>query len=120
MDYAMRIAALLCSRLCHDLIGAVAAIANGVELVHEDAGADTREQALGLIAFSAEELSRRIQFYRLAFGAPGGGADIEIKEARRVAVGLLAAGKVALDWPATEAAGQLLPSVAAKLVLNLI
>ncbi len=65
---ALDLAALLCSRVCHDLISPAGAIVNGLEVL-EDAGSDaeTREFALDLIKKSARTASARLQFCRLAF-----------------------------------------------------
>ena len=62
------LAALLCSRVCHDIISPVGAINNGLELLDEG-GAD--EDAMKLIRQSAKNASARLQFARIAFGAAG-------------------------------------------------
>ncbi len=53
------LAALLCSRVCHDAVGPVGAIVNGLELLDEDDSAETREMALELIRKSARQASAR-------------------------------------------------------------
>ena len=65
---ATDLAALLCSRVCHDIISPVGAINNGLELLDEG-GAD--EDAMNLIRASARNASARLQFARIAFGAAG-------------------------------------------------
>src|ERR1700730_14278166 len=78
--------ALLCSRVCHDVIGPVGAIINGLEMLDEEQDAEMRGFALELIKKSAGQASARLQFCRLAFGAAGsGGAVIDLGEARGVA-----------------------------------
>jgi len=62
------LAALLCSRVCHDIISPVGAINNGLELLDEG-GADV--EAMDLIRSSALNASVRLKFARLAFGASG-------------------------------------------------
>ena len=54
------LAALLCSRLCHDLIGPVGAIANGVEFLQMEDDAEMQEQAVGLLAGSAADASAKL------------------------------------------------------------
>jgi histidine phosphotransferase ChpT len=82
----MDLAALLCSRVCHDVISPVGAIANGIELLDEGADADTSEIAMDLIRTSAKNASARLQFARLAFGAAGSaGAHIDTGDAETVA-----------------------------------
>jgi histidine phosphotransferase ChpT len=75
------LAALLCSRVCHDVISPVGAINNGLELLDEG-GADA--DAMDLIRTSALNASVRLKFARLAFGASGSvGASIDTGEAER-------------------------------------
>ena len=61
------LAALLCSRVCHDVISPVGAIVNALEVLEED-DPSMREFALELIKKSARNASSRLQFARLAFG----------------------------------------------------
>src|SRR6202007_483242 len=92
---ALDLAALLCSRVCHDLISPVGAIVNGVEVLEEDKDEETRTFALDLIKKSAHNASARLQFCRLAFGAAGSaGAQIDTGDAEKVARGLLEDDKV--------------------------
>lgn len=93
----LRLAQLLCSRLCHDLIGAAGAISNGVELLADKAAdaADIHD----LIGLSGRQLNRRLAFYRQAFAMSGTkGAGSSIEEARRLAAAFLDGGRVALLW----------------------
>src|SRR5947208_13506149 len=66
---ALELAALLCSRVCHDLISPVGAIVNGLEVLDDNPKAEDRNFALDLIRKSARTASARLQFCRLAFGA---------------------------------------------------
>lgn len=85
------LAALLCSRVCHDVISPVGAINNGLELLDEG-GADA--EAMDLIRTSALNASVRLKFARLAFGASGSvGASIDTGEAERAAKDFAAAEK---------------------------
>lgn len=68
----LRIAELLVARLCHDLIGPVAAINNGAELLDED-DPDFVADAVALVGESARVATRRLQFYRFAYGFNSGG-----------------------------------------------
>lgn len=68
----LRVLELIAARLCHDLIGPVAAIANGVELLGED-DPDFVRDAVALVGDSARKASARLQFYRFAYGFGGGG-----------------------------------------------
>ena len=63
------LAALIGSRICHDLISPIGAINNGLELLNMS-GAPTGPE-MGLIGESVEHASARIRFFRVAFGAAG-------------------------------------------------
>ncbi len=109
------LAALLCSRVCHDIISPVGAINNGLELLDEG-GAD--EDAMQLIRASARNASARLQFARIAFGAAGSaGMQIDTGDAEAVATSFIANEKPTLDWQGERA---LLPKNKVKLLLNLI
>ncbi len=68
----LRVIELLSARLCHDLIGPVAAISNGAELLADEEPEFVRD-AVALVGDSARKASRRLQFYRFAYGFSGGG-----------------------------------------------
>jgi len=109
------LAALLCSRVCHDIISPVGAINNGLELLDEG-GAD--EDAMKLIRQSARNASARLQFARIAFGAAGSaGMLIDTGDAEAVATAFLKNEKPELTWTGGRA---LLPKNKVKLLLNLI
>jgi histidine phosphotransferase ChpT len=109
------LAALLCSRVCHDIISPVGAINNGLELLDEG-GAD--EDAMNLIRVSARNASARLQFARIAFGAAGSaGMLIDTGDAETVAIAFLKNEKPELVWNGARA---LLPKNKVKLLLNLI
>jgi histidine phosphotransferase ChpT len=68
----LRVTELLMARLCHDLIGPVAAVANGAELL-ADEDAEFAREAIALVGDSARTSNRRLQFYRFAYAYTGGG-----------------------------------------------
>lgn len=114
---SLDLAALLCSRVCHDVISPVGAIVNGLEVLEDEKDGDMREFALDLIRKSAKTASARLQFCRLAFGAAGSaGASIDTGDAENVARGLIGDDKTKLVWNAPRV---LLPKNKVKLVLNL-
>ncbi len=112
---APELAALLCSRVCHDIISPVGAINNGLELLDEG-GSD--EDAMMLIRTSARNASARLQFARIAFGAAGSaGMLIDTGDAEQVASAFLKNEKPELVWNGRRA---LLPKNKVKLLLNLV
>ena len=113
------LAALLCSRVCHDLISPVGAIMNGLEVMEEDKNdAETQTFAMDLIKKSARTASAKLQFCRLAFGAAGSaGAQINFGDAEKVTRGLIEDGKDQLTWNLPRV---LLPKNRVKLLLNMV
>ena len=115
---ALDLAALLCSRVCHDIISPVGAIINGLEVLDEDNSEEMRDFAFGLIRRSAGQASAKLQFARLAFGAAGSaGAEIDLADAEKVATGYMEGEKADFAW---EAPRVLMPKNLVKLLLNLI
>src|SRR6476659_4664737 len=96
---ALDLAALLCSRVCHDLISPVGAIVNGIEVLEEEKDEATKEFALDLIKKSANTASAKLQFCRIAFGAAGSaGAQIDTGAAEKISRGFLEDEKTKLEW----------------------
>src|SRR4029077_2295687 len=115
---ALDLAALLCSRVCHDLISPVGAIVNGIEVMEEDKDEETKVFALDLIRKSARVASAKLQFCRLAFGAAGSaGAQIDLGDAQKVAQGIFEDGKMTLAWNLPR---ELLAKNRVKLLLNMV
>jgi histidine phosphotransferase ChpT len=115
---ALELAALLCSRVCHDLISPVGAIVNGLEVLDDNPKPEDREFALDLIRKSAKTASARLQFCRLAFGAAGSsGAQIDLGDAQTMARGHLEDGKTSITWNLPRV---LLPKNRVKLLLNMM
>jgi len=115
---ALELAALLCSRVCHDLISPVGAIVNGLEVLDDNPKPEDREFALDLIRKSAKTASARLQFCRLAFGAAGSaGAQIDLGDALAMARGHIEDGKITLTWNLPRL---LLPKNRVKLLLNML
>ena len=115
---ALELAALLCSRVCHDLISPVGAIVNGLEVLDDNPKPEDRDFALDLIRKSARTASARLQFCRLAFGAAGSSsAQIDLGDAQNMAKGHIEDGKITLSWNLPRL---LLPKNRVKLLLNML
>jgi histidine phosphotransferase ChpT len=115
---ALDLAALLCSRVCHDLISPAGAIVNGLEVLEESKDEETRIFALDLIKKSARTASAKLQFCRIAFGAAGSaGSQIDLGDAETVARGLIEDDKVKLTWNLPRL---LMPKNRVKLLLNML
>ena len=115
---ALELAALLCSRVCHDLISPVGAIVNGLEVLDDNPKPEDREFALDLIRKSAKTASARLQFCRLAFGAAGSaGAQIDLGDAQTMVRGHLEDAKTTIVWNLPRV---LLAKNRVKLLLNMM
>jgi len=115
---ALDLAALLCSRVCHDLISPTGAIVNGLEVLEENGDAETKTFAMDLIKKSARTASARLQFCRIAFGAAGSaGAQIDLGDAEAMARGFIEDDKIKLAWNLQRA---LLPKNRVKLLMNML
>ncbi len=116
---ALDLAALLCSRVCHDLISPTGAIVNGLEVLEEkESDEETKTFALDLIKKSAKTASARLQFCRLAFGAAGSStAQIDLGDAQSMARAFIEDDKTKLAWNLPRV---LLPKNRVKLLLNML
>ena len=114
----LELAALLCSKVCHDLISPVGAIVNGLEVLDDNPKPEDRDFALDLIRKSAKTASARLQFCRLAFGAAGSsGAQIDLGDAQTMARGQIEDAKTSIAWNLPRL---LLPKNRVKLLLNML
>src|ERR1044072_4999463 len=112
------LAALLCSRVCHDLISPVGAIANGLEVMEEGKDEETSKFAMDLIKKSAKTASAKLQFCRLAFGAAGSaGAQIDTGDAEKVTRGLMEDDRTKVAWNVPRV---LMAKNRVKLLLNMM
>lgn len=99
-------AALLCSRLCHDLVSPVGAINNGLEILHEERDDAMRDAVLDLIDKSTRQTSNKLLFFRLAFGAAGGfSAQLDVRECEKAMRAFLEGSRVELDWNVEQTSG---------------
>jgi histidine phosphotransferase ChpT len=115
---ATDLAAMLCSRVCHDLINPVGAIGNGLEVLADPTQAAMADGAQELIANSARHARAKLEFARLAYGASStAGTDFDTRECERVARLLFEIEKADLDWQVPLI---LLPKHKAKLLMNML
>lgn len=90
-----KLAALIGSRICHDLISPIGAINNGLELLGMTGASEGPE--LDLISESVVNASARIRFFRIAFGAAGE-QEIGQTEAVSVLKDMMGGGRVAFEY----------------------
>lgn len=115
---ATDLAAMLCSRVCHDLINPIGAIGNGLEVLADPNQTDMAVGARDLIASAAKQSRAKLEFARLAYGASStAGTDIDTRECERVARILFEIEKADLEWNVPLI---LLPKHKAKLFMNML
>ena len=116
----LRVAELMCSRLCHDLISPISAINNGIELMNEnDEG--IIDSSIELLGTSAKQALDRLSFYRVAFGLAGGGAIISWNEIRNILEIFAAERKTTIVWTREpQPPDENISHILAKLVVNVV
>jgi len=121
MTDELRMAELLCTRLCHDLTGPIGAVNNGAEFLSEE-GFNMQSQAVDLIVSSAFSAVTRLQFYRFAYGKVKDHGEANLADKQKLAMDFFADGKIALDWPDahTDSAGVSISVKMARLIYNLL
>src|SRR6185295_12252219 len=117
----LRMAELLCTRLCHDLTGPIGAVNNGAEFLSEE-GFNMQGQAVELIVSSAFSAVTRLQFYRMAYGKMKDHGEANLAEKQKIASDFFAGSKITLDWPdtSTDAAGVSISIKMSRLIYNML
>jgi histidine phosphotransferase ChpT len=95
---SLRLAELLTSRLCHDLVTPIGAINTGLELLQESTSDQLKEscEILSLIEHSAQTASARLRFFRVAFGHSGG--RVSLGEGRQLIETYFSRSKMEFHW----------------------
>jgi histidine phosphotransferase ChpT len=111
------LASLLCSRLCHDMLSPIGALANGLELLADETDAEMRKRCFELLEQSARISADKLRFFRLAFGAAGGFGELVPVAEARASVDALVGNKerIVLNW---ALASDSLPKPGVKTLLN--
>lgn len=111
------LSALMCARVCHDLVSPIGALGTALEVLEDDSNVEMHDDAMNLVKLSARQASAKLQFLRLAFGAGGSAPGvIGIRELIRLIEGIYGEGKVSIAWNAQ--ATELDKSVA-RILLNM-
>ncbi len=109
---------LLASRICHDIVSPVGAINNGIEFL-EEMGAESLDDALGLISYSAAQASAKLQAFRLAYGAGGSDPSIKPPNVREAFDKFVDPAKITQDWdPDALLGGIFLPPAFSKILMG--
>jgi histidine phosphotransferase ChpT len=99
-EHNLQFAALVGSRICHDLISPIGAINNGMELMSMSGISSSPEMAL--ISESVDAANARIRFFRIAYGAPSDTQLLGPKEVTSIMRDCLRGSRLSLDWEPSE------------------
>ncbi len=112
------LAAMLCSKVCHDLINPVGAVNNGLETLADPEQAAMADFAKEMIANAAKQAQAKLEYARLAYGASStAGTEFDTRECERVANILFSIEKAELEWKIPP---MFLPKNKAKLLMNML
>ena len=112
------LAALLCARICHDLISPVGALSTAIEILDDDSNTDMHSDAMDLIRNSSRQANAKLKFLRLALGAGGSAPGIiAIHEIKALVEGMYGEAKANLIW---NTAGNGIDKNGARILLNLV
>lgn len=102
---AASLAALIGSRICHDLISPIGAISNGLELAGMTASAPVGPE-MSLIQQSCDHATARIRFFRIAFGTATDTSAIPVAEARKTLTDHYAGTRLSTEWRIAQDLGR--------------
>lgn len=100
----LHLAALIGSRICHDLVNPLGAIGNGIELLAMAGTAGGPE--IGLITDSVTMANARIRLFRLAFGLAGPDQRIGRPEILGILADLTRGSRMTVEWTSASEIGR--------------
>jgi len=93
------LSALLCARICHDLISPVGALGTAIEILDDDSNIDMHDDAMALVRTSSRQAAAKLKFLRIAFGAAGSAPGvIPTAEVQTLTNDMFADSKPDLVW----------------------
>lgn len=115
---ATDLAALLCSRVCHDIAGPASAMGAALSVLDDEDAADMRDDAIALLRNGAGQIRSKLEYARVCFGAAGSrGGEMALSEIKTLADPMFADARADLSWKTQT--GEI-SKTAARVLLNLI
>lgn len=112
------LSALLCARICHDLISPVGALGTAIEILDDPSNIDMHDDAMTLVRTSSRQAAAKLKFLRIALGAAGSAPGVvPTSEITKLADDMFADSKPDLVW---EIDTDGIDKNRARIVLNLI
>ena len=120
-EQKIKMAEMLCTRLCHDLTGPIGAVSNGAEFISEDSF-NMQGEAVELIVSSAFSAVSRLQFYRFAYGRVKDQGEASLDDKKQLVEDFFRGTHVNLNWPDQygDAANVSVSSRLARLLFNML
>lgn len=116
---ASELAALLASRVCHDIAGPTSAMGAALSVLDDESAADMRDDAVALLRTGAQQIRAKLEYARVCFGAAGSrGGAVSLTELQSLAGPMFDDARPALVWKSDAA--EAVDKTAARVLLNLI
>jgi histidine phosphotransferase ChpT len=94
---ALALSQLLITRLCHDIVGPIGAINNGIEFL-QDAESGMEKEAITLITDSASQAISRVQFFRYLYGIIKESETVSLQDKKALAESFYQHSRIHLHW----------------------
>ena len=115
---AAELAALLSSRVCHDIAGPTSAMGAALSVLDDESALDMRDDAIALLRTGAKQIRSKLEYARVCFGAAGSrGGEVSLTEIKSLAGPMFEDSRPDLVWPSESGA---VSKTAARVLLNLI
>ena len=115
---AAGLAALLSSRVCHDIAGPTSAMGAALSVLDDESALDMRDDAIALLRTGAKQIRAKLEYARVCFGAAGSrGGEVSLSEIKSLAEPMFEDSRPDLVWPSD---GGAISKTAARVLLNLI
>ena len=115
---AAELAALLSSRVCHDIAGPTSAMGAALSVLDDEGAQDMRDDAIALLRTGAKQIRAKLEYARVCFGAAGSrGGEVSLAELKALADPMFEDSRPDLVWPSESGA---ISKTASRVLLNLI
>lgn len=115
---ASELAALLASRVCHDIAGPTSAMGAALSVLDDEGAADMRDDAVALLRTGAQQIRAKLEYARVCFGAAGSrGGEMSLGELKALADPMFVDARPDLLWRTDAGA---IDKTAARILLNLV
>jgi histidine phosphotransferase ChpT len=111
-----RLTELVASKMCHDFLGPITALTQGLDMIRDSSPAQ-REEGMSLLEAGIAKAQSKFEFYRYALGGSFPEGDLKLSSAKSAAEAAFQTCKAQLVWAQTDIT---LPRAAMRVVLNML